>query len=598
MHFFPITRSLVASVIVWGFFPFIAQTQTTVSNLTAYQVISRTSLTSANFDISGTCKSTAAKIQLSLTSQDADSVIKPFAWKDITAIVSGTSWSAQLTGLPVGGEYKARFRSLDAQSNVLDSSSIIQHLLVGDVWLAAGQSNMQKPGGSNPDRKHVHVRSLWFGSGATIGSGVDTSHWNCDTITGPCFSFGGKLFSLTGVPVGIVFSAAGNTSINDWFGSPQRPLFSMTAKLVTTACKFKLNGFLWYQGENEDQQDTWASRYFVKAKPLRDTVRALANNPTLPFIAVQLESWDGLRQYTLAQDRWPRWPIIRDQQELLGASDANSATIPAWDYMGLHIDDTSQAAVGSRMAFAAAKIAFQKNVGYGPRFKSAWFIDSTRTKIVVQFQNVTGNLLFSPDTAHLGFFVMQPKLFTINDSAIFRYGATAKMLRNIKSVTALDKDKATIELETAPAAAESLTVGYGRNINLITLKPLTDSTGIPALTFFNRPIAKTAPVAAQREQYEGKTQVAGNNLSIMPVWGGTDVVIRFNCNESKSICLDIISLEGKRIVTIKNKNILKGSNRISLTRSAGRGFHLTKGVYLCRITAKGYEESALFNVLY
>ena len=597
MHFCPIKKSLAAIFVVGGLFVSIAQAQTTVSNLTAYEVISRTSLTAANYDISGTCKSAAAKIQFFLTNQDNDSIIQPFAWKDIAATVSGTSWSAQLTGLPVGGEYKACFRCLDAQGNVLDSSSIIQHLLVGDVWLAAGQSNMQKPGGSNPNRQHVHVRSLWFGSGATTGSGVDTSHWNIDTITGPCFSFGGRLFSLTGVPVGIIFSAAGNTSINDWFGSPQRPLFSMTAKLVTAACKFRINGCLWYQGENEDQQDTWASCYFMKVKPFRDTIRALANNPNLPFIAVQLESWDGVRQYTLAQDRWPRWPIIRDQQELLGASDTNSATIPAWDFEGLHIDPASQITVGARMAAAAAKIAFQKNIGYGPRFKTAWFVDTTRNKIVVQFQNVKGPLVFSNDTAHLGFFVMQPKLFNINDSAIFRYGATAKMLKNMKSITALDKDKAVIELEAAPAAAESLTVGYGRHINLLSLKPLTDSTGIPALTFFNRPIAKNALVAIHDEHFSKKTRIAGYNLSIVPALSGKDVVISFDCHESKLINLDIFNPEGKRILTVKNKNILAGRNSISLKKILGGNCCLTKGIYLCRLTAKGHEESVLFNIL-
>jgi len=62
------------------------------------------------------------------------------------------------------------------------------------------------------------------------------------------------------------------------------------------------------------------------------------------------------------------------------------------------------------------------------------------------------------------------------------------MLQKISSVDTLGSDKVVITL--AVATSDSLTVGYGRKINLISLRPVTDSSGIPLLTFFNRPIAQ------------------------------------------------------------------------------------------------------------
>jgi len=70
----------------------------------------------------------------------------------------------------------------------------------------------------------------------------------------------------------------------------------------------------------------------------------------------------------------------------------------------------------------------------GPRFKTAWYQDTSRTKIVVQLQDIHGTLVNPVDSRHLGFYVMNPSVFNINDSIIFNYdtvayGRSAPMLR-------------------------------------------------------------------------------------------------------------------------------------------------------------------------
>jgi len=162
MRTFRTSRALLLSAVVAAAFFHAAQAQLTVSNVLQYQVIQRDSTSStATFQDSGTCRSGTTRFQILLLNQSDNSVVAGFSWTELSAVtVNGTAWRATMSGLPVGGEYIARFRALNGSGTITDSSASIQHLLVGDIWLCAGQSNMQQAGGSNTDPTHVHVRLL------------------------------------------------------------------------------------------------------------------------------------------------------------------------------------------------------------------------------------------------------------------------------------------------------------------------------------------------------------------------------------------------------------------------------------------------------
>lgn len=552
--------------------------QLTIPSLKEYQVISRTSSDKADYVVSGTCVSSTNKILLDLTNQDDSSTVGDFSNFDISATVQGTSWNARLQQLPIGGEYKAKFKALNGSGTITDSATI-QHILVGEIWLASGQSNMQQVSPSNSDPKHVHVRQLYRGSGPTVGLSADTSRWGNGNITGPGMTFGIEYYKQTGIPVGILLCASGNTSINDWFAPPQRPLFTMMVNLVKSACDFKINGFLWYQGENEDQQDTWALRYFTKFLPFRDSIRVHAKNPELPVLAVQLESWNGGGQWTLPPERWPRWPVIRDRQELIGRADSLSATVPAWDFAGLHIDQQSQGALGIRAAQIAAGTFCGKQIGTGPIFDTAWFQDELKTKIVLRFKNVTGKIISPDDPDHLGFFVMKPKAFDINDSTIFNYGTASKLLVNLKTIKTLDNDKVVIELNTA--TSDSITIGYGRHIDLINLNPVTDNTGIPLCTFFNRPIAEEPPTNVFK-QYQ---MVPAGSIFISTAKNyGHRMTIQYYHPHTGMINVSIFSVDGRKVTTLYYGSSKAGMHQIPFHRIANR--QPASGVYICRLVAE------------
>lgn len=522
---------------VLALIPGTAHALLTVSNMVRSQVIQRdsTSMT-ATFVDSGDCKGGTVKIQIRLQNQNDGAVVGGFAWKDLAdPTISGTRWKGTVPELPVGGEYKAQLRALDVDGKVIDSSSVVERLLVGDVWLCSGQSNMQQDGGTKLDTPSVHTRIIWNSDPGT----VEAAPWGTSTTKGPTASFANRLHALTGIPVGIVYAAKGGTSITDWFysrDSTGNNLFTKMSRFMDKGVAgWKIGGFLWYQGENEDQQDTWAQRYLVKFGRLRDTVRALSGNRKLPVIAVQLESWDGTSLFPLnPYSRWVRWPIIRDQQEQIGRADPYSAAAPIWPAAGLHINSANQAKLGTYCAAIATR-KFHANVadpGAGPVFKSAWFQDSSRKAVVVQFEGVKGRLVNPADPKHLGFYVMDPKVFDINDSTIFdylvdSYGKPAKMLKEITSMETLDTDKVVIHL--AAAATDSVTVGYGRHIDLVSLSPLTDASNIPVLTFFNRAIAaKQTTASVQGGSRKGAARLlslVGSRLFVDVPQGGNPAEI-------------------------------------------------------------------------
>lgn len=484
----------VLAPVAWG--------QLTTSQLVKYQVLQREPGTLfATHTDSGNCRAGTTKIQFRLQNQSTGEVVAGFDWKDLSnSSISGTRWKGDVASLPVGGEYKAQFRALGAGGSVTDNSTLIENLLVGDVWFCAGQSNMMGEAGTTLNSSKVHTRILWSAQpGAT-----ETAGWGTTLAKGPSTSFGNKLAALTGIPIGIIYAAQGGTSLYDWFYKSPTNIFASADKFMKAGPSgWKIGGFLWYQGENEDQQDTWALRYFAKFGQARDRIRSLSGNSKLPTVVVQLESWDGVTDYPLdPYGRWVRWPIIRDQQELAGRADAFSTAAPIWPAKGIHIVGASEALLGTYCAAKAARKFHGTDPGAGPEFKAAWFSDSTRRRIVVQFQGVQGKLVLPDDPNHLGFYVMSPKAFDINDSTVFSYikdskGNPAKMLKSLASTETLDDDKVVINL--SEPARDSVTIGYGRHIQLTSLSPLTDGSGIPVLTFFNRTIASApGPTALSR----------------------------------------------------------------------------------------------------
>lgn len=166
--------------------------------------------------------------------------------------VAGTDgkWKVELAPLPVGGPYDLKVSG--------SSTIVLKDVLVGDVWLCSGQSNMafglsrainheQEVAQAN----HPQVRFFKVGSAATEQpmSTCEGTWQVCSPKTAPgcsavAYFFGRELNRELQVPIGLITSAWGGTPAESWTSQPTleasaefRTLFAAWDKTVADSPK-------------------------------------------------------------------------------------------------------------------------------------------------------------------------------------------------------------------------------------------------------------------------------------------------------------------------------------------------------------------------
>ena len=110
-----------------------AQSVQVTSGAVPYQVFQRDASNRASIHLEGTSDGKAIEARLFA----AGRTVADFDWKQL-ATVSKKAWSGDLAGVPTGGPYRIELR---AQGGSVTAS--VDNVLVGDLWVLAGQSNME-----------------------------------------------------------------------------------------------------------------------------------------------------------------------------------------------------------------------------------------------------------------------------------------------------------------------------------------------------------------------------------------------------------------------------------------------------------------------
>lgn len=138
------------------------------------------------------------------------------------------SWEAELPPLGAGGPHVLTVTSGDTTQTVED-------LLVGDVWLCSGQSNMELQVWRSLDARAeidaAHAPSIRLltvpqqGSAAPLATFATPAPWRTvspDTLrdfSAACFYFARELQKTVDVPMGLISAAWGGSRIQAWIGS-------------------------------------------------------------------------------------------------------------------------------------------------------------------------------------------------------------------------------------------------------------------------------------------------------------------------------------------------------------------------------------------
>ena len=120
-----------------------------------------------------------------------------------------------------------------------------------------------------------------------------------DGVVGPELSFGRRVSQATGAPIAIIKCAAGGTTLGgDW--NPDEPqgfkLYGEALQLIQTSLAeldrkkvaYRIEGFMWHQGENDMFDATFRPNYGVHLKRFLARWRGDLKVPQLPFYIGEL----------------------------------------------------------------------------------------------------------------------------------------------------------------------------------------------------------------------------------------------------------------------------------------------------------------------
>lgn len=290
----------------------------------------------------------------------------------------------------------------------------LNNVLIGEVWLASGQSNMQMPLKGFPgcciDNGYAEIASARKSADKVRFYTVPLtqSYEPLDTIdskwvvpspeTAPEFSavawhFANQMADVLDVPVGIVSAAYGGAKVESWTSrdiletypdvslDPKvlepmvhywRPLLMYNA-MFNPIKNYSYNGIIWYQGcSNVSSWETYADRLATMVKLWRNEI----GEGDIPFYAVEIAPYQYGDPNEIGKS-----PFLREQQwkaiEKIPNSDMICINDLVKPYERFNIHPGNKEAVGRRLCDLALNKTYGKKqfLAGSPRYKSHRFKD-------------------------------------------------------------------------------------------------------------------------------------------------------------------------------------------------------------------------------
>ncbi len=324
-------------------------------------------------------------------------------------------WAVKLDALPAGGPHELKVKAAGKEI-------VLSNVLVGEVWLCSGQSNMEwsvrasnNPREEAANAKYPRIRLFHVPKrpATTPQDDVKASWRECTPESVVNFSavgyfFGRHLHGELDVPIGLIGSAWGGTRIEPWtpisgfeaveavrnigeqtrtqvgqggqlnHGSPTGLYNGMVAPVVP----FSLRGAIWYQGESNNGE---GMLYHQKMKALIAGWRKVFDNPQLAFHFVQLAPY----RYGNGEQTLPyMWEA---QTATLAVPGTGMAVITDIGNVG-DIHPRNKQGVGKRLAlWAMAKNYGKSDLVYsGPLYKAMRIEEKS---IRIAFAHAGGGLI-------------------------------------------------------------------------------------------------------------------------------------------------------------------------------------------------------------
>lgn len=498
-------------------------------------------------------------------------------------------FNGRLSGVPVGGPYDVELVVVTPAGQFVEGVRI-RDVLVGDVWLLGGQSNMQGCGmlfealKPSPWVRAFYMDHRWRVAKEPIhnmDAAVDEVHKILcggalppkNTVTGTCpgTGFAQEMHRRTGVPQGLIAAAHGGTSMAQWDPAKRHEGgASLYGALLGRLRKNggKVAGLLWYQGESDANAD--AMKVYTDA--MIKLVRALrrdCRDPKLPVAVVQISRVLG----------WPLdaarpWNSIQEQERLLPRRIKHLATVPAIDLTlvdAIHISGRDQNRLGVRLAQAMDVLRRGPAAGKPPievgRIRLGFQPGRVDAGMVeVEFENVVGRLRAGG----------RPYGFALSDGV--------NPAGNVFDVQ-LKGNRARVYASVAPAGLTGLSLHYGagadpycnitdeadRSLPVFGPVPLGEPKAktpfwrVAELALLAKPYSRLgarAPAGLKYRRHEYPADFADSRF-LFPAWPKDDTTLvfryRFTCPEAMKLEL-LLGYDGPVTAWVDGKRVHRNPN--------------------------------------
>jgi sialate O-acetylesterase len=339
-------------------------------------------------------------------------------------VVKNELWKVILEPMDYGGPHELKVTSAKRSITISD-------VLIGEVWIASGQSNMAYPLRKVQDGKQAlnnanHPKLRLFKSYPNLKAAEPLNEflekkpsWAACTTTiatdysAVAYYFGKMIMETQNIPVGIIVSSVGGTKIEHWI-SENHPIPFKAKKnkngvtkgnafhfnaMINPLIPFACRGVLWYQGESNARD---MGEYEDKLVTLIKDWRTLWDDD-IAFQVVQLANFSARSKETFDGT----WPRLREAQ--FNAS----SKLPKVDIANIidlgnpdDIHPTNKKDVGYRLSLIARKAHYgeEKLIDKGPIYRS---MKKEGNKLVLDFELSGSELQLKENTAK-GFFIAGP----------------------------------------------------------------------------------------------------------------------------------------------------------------------------------------------
>ena len=290
---------------------------------------------------------------------------------------------------------------------------VFKNVLVGDVWICSGQSNMEwqlrrctkkadEITAAAKDNTQLRIydvaKHIKAAEPATDCPGAWTTLEDparVSNFSGCGFFFGSKLQKETGVPIGLLGTNWGGTPVDQWISNEAAEKIGMKRKdsiyngMVAPLVPFAIKGAIWYQGESN--RGNPYPQYFEKMNALITGWRKDFQVGDFPFYQVQIAPFKYNRKKPgddtiLAKNIWA-------SQYKAAKEIKNCGVVPIHDTLHGNITDIhpwDKQPVGERLAALALKKDYGKDVAHtGAEFASA---KAGGNKVTISFSGVVDGL--------------------------------------------------------------------------------------------------------------------------------------------------------------------------------------------------------------